>query len=84
MPKKTLDKLIEIAGWIGVALILGGYYLLATDIIHSRSWEYHVMILIGSVFVGIVSWRKRNYQPVALNVVFVLLAIVALSRLYLQ
>lgn len=84
MEKKLIDQVIEIAGWIGVALILGGYYLLATDIINSRSWEYHVMVLVGSAFVGIVSWRKRNYQPVALNVVFVLLALVALIRLYLQ
>lgn len=82
--KGFINNIIEIAGWFGVLLILGGYWLLAVDAIHSRSWEYHVMILVGSTFVGIVSWRKRNYQPVALNIVFVLLAIVALTRLYLQ
>ncbi len=84
MSKKIANYIIETLGWIGVILILGGYYLLATDAIHSRSWEYHVMILIGSTFVGIVSYRKRNFQPVALNVIFVILAIIALSRLYLQ
>ena len=84
MNKKLLNTIIEAAGWVGVVLILGSYSLLASGFIHSESWEYHVMILLGAVFVAIVSYRKRSFQPALLNVVFVVLAIVALLRLSLQ
>lgn len=82
--KRHTDTIIEIAGWIGVVLVLGSYFLLASGFIHSESWEYHVMILVGAVFVAIVSYRKRSFQPALLNIVFVVLAVIALLRLSLQ
>lgn len=71
----------EFLGWIGVIFVLGGYCLLATGIISGNSWPYHVLILFGSLFLGVISYRKQNYQPVVLNAIFVLFAIIALVRL---
>jgi hypothetical protein len=77
------NQIYEILGWIGVVFVLGGYCLLATGVIGGNAWQYHVLVLFGSLFLGIISYIKRNYQPVVLNAVFVLFAIIALVRLVL-
>jgi hypothetical protein len=77
------NQIYEILGWIGVVFVLGGYFLLATGVIGGNAWQYHVLVLFGSLFLGIISYIKRNYQPVVLNAVFVLFAIIALVRLVL-
>jgi hypothetical protein len=74
-------NIYEALGWVGVVFVLGGYCLLATGIINSSSWHYHVLILFGSLFLGVISYIKHNYQPVVLNAFFILFAIIALIRL---
>jgi hypothetical protein len=75
------NKVYEIAGWAGVVFVLGGYCLLAVGIIDGNSWPYHLSVLVGSIFVAAVSYRKRAYQPLALNATFSILALFALIRL---
>jgi hypothetical protein len=81
MKFKISSQVYEILGWFGVLFVLGGYCLLATGIISGNAWQYHVLILFGSIFLGIISYLKNNYQPVVLNAFFVLFAIIALVRL---
>lgn len=73
--------LYEVLGWIGVLFVLGGYFLLANGVIRGNAWEYHVLMLFGSAFLCAISYRKQNYQPVVLNALFVLFALIALVRL---
>jgi len=84
MQKEKISDIIEWAGWIGVVLILGGYVLLSTGIINGNVWQYHVMVLLGSTFVGIVSYKKRNFQPVVMNAAFILFALIALDRIFIK
>lgn len=81
MKTEKVKILWEALGWLGVLFVLGGYFLLATGIITGSAWEYHVLMLFGSTFLGIISWKKKTYQPAVLNAFFVLLAGIALIRL---
>lgn len=80
IPHKS-HKIYEILGWVGVVLVLGSYFLLATGFISGDAWLYHVMIFTGSAFLGIIAYIKHVPQSVALNAVFCALAIIALARL---
>lgn len=71
----------EVLGWIGVVLVLGSYFLLATGTIKGDAWLYHVMIFSGSAFLGIIAYIKHVHQAVVLNAVFCTLAVIALIRL---
>lgn len=71
----------EILGWVGVVFVLGSYYLLATGMIDGNSWVYHALVLTGSVFIAVISYIRRVFQPMVLNVCFSLLALFALIRL---
>jgi len=78
--QKTI--IFEIGGWIGVALVLASYCLLSLGIIDSNNPLYHLLILAGSILVGIISYVKHVFQPLVLNCVFIVLAIIALFRLF--
>ena len=77
------SKLYEILGWIGVLFVLCSYALLATNIIDGNSWMYHALVLTGSTFVAAISYKKRVFQPMVLNVCFSVLALLALVRIIL-
>lgn len=81
LSRRESKNIYEMLGWVGVVFVLGGYCLLATGIIAGNAWQYHVLMLFGSVFLAIISYIKRNYQPVVLNTFFVLFATIALVRL---
>lgn len=83
MVKKQTNTIYEILGWIGVALVLGSYMLIATGIVSSESWIYHSLVFVGSVFIIIISYKKRVFQPVVLNAVLAVFAIIALTRVVL-
>ena len=77
------QRLLEISGWIGVALVLLGYGLVSTGVISGNAATYHVFMLFGSLFVALISLKQRSYQPAALNICFFILAAIALIRLQL-
>ncbi len=75
------NDLYETLGWIGVVFILSSYCLLALGIIDGSSWLYHTLLLGGSATVAAISYKKHAFQPFLLNVIFAILAIIALIRL---
>ncbi len=77
---KQLPLWVDWLGWIGVALVLGAYGLLSFGIIPANLW-FQVPTLLGSLAVAVQSWLKRDKQPVVLNIIFALIAIVAIFRL---
>lgn len=79
--KKTKTNVWEIAGWAGVLFIAGSYSLLALGILDSLSPTYHVLVLIGSIFVAVISYIKHALQPFVLNILFAFLAFIALARI---
>lgn len=81
MNKKT-NYIIEIIGWIGVVLIITSYCLLALGILDGQSPIYHTLVLSGAAFVAIISYKKRAFQPMMLNIIFVIFALIALFRIF--
>lgn len=82
MKTKKSSFTIELLGWVGTALVLGGYILLSTGVIGNDPL-YHGMMLFGSIGVALISYRQRAWQPFALNVAFALAAFYAILRLTL-
>jgi hypothetical protein len=76
----TLQTFVSIAGWSAALLILGAYSLLSFGKIQARSWVYQLMNIVGAGGF-IVNCAYNNAWPsVALNVVWMLIAIYALRR----
>jgi multidrug transporter EmrE-like cation transporter len=73
--------IIEVFGWYGVVAIVGAYALVSFNYIEAGSLTYQLLNASGAVGILVVSWYKRNYQPVALNVIWLLIAAVALWQM---
>lgn len=76
---KKYDKVLDILGWIGTALILTGYGLYSTGIVPDVI-VYHYLNLLGSVGVAAISYRRKVWQPVVINVTFAVFALIAIVR----
>ncbi len=71
---------LEIIGWYGALAVLGAYLLLGLNVIEAGTL-YHFLNATGAAGIGLISWLKRAWQPVALNVVWMCIAISALIRI---
>ena len=76
---KKYDKLLDILGWIGTALILIGYGLFTTGIVPDVI-VYHCLNLLGSIGVAAISYSRKVWQPVVINVTFAIFALIAIAR----
>lgn len=73
-------NILEYIGWIGTALVLLSYALLASGMI-GNDIRYHGILLVGSAGVAIISYHKQAWQPLTLNVFFVVFALIAITRI---
>ena len=79
--KKPKNELYGIAGWIGVIALLGNYVLLSFGVITGMSLLYQALALFGCLLIAIEAWHKKDPQPVVLNLIFVVIAIITLVRI---
>lgn len=78
----TVTSVVSIAGWSAALLILGAYSLLSFGKIQARSWVYQVMNIVGAAGFIINCAYNKAWPSVALNVVWMGIAIYALRRNY--
>ena len=71
----------EVLGWVGAGAVLLGYALLSLDIIRGDSIVYHSFMLAGSAGLAVITYYRRAYQPMLVNIVFCFFAALALVRL---
>jgi hypothetical protein len=71
---------VAIAGWAGAVLVLVAYVLLSMRKIDGHSTTYHVMNLLGAAGVATNSGWNGAVPSAVINVIWIGIAIYALSR----
>ncbi|HSI21165.1 MAG TPA: hypothetical protein VLA04_05745 [Verrucomicrobiae bacterium] len=74
--------IIEFVDWVGVVLIVGAYLAAVMGTVQATDYRYLVANIVGSVGVAYASWKKKDVQPVVLNLVWILVALIGLLRAY--
>lgn len=72
--------LIEIVGWIGSVLIVGSYLLNIQGKLEAKDVRYIWANLIGGVCFIVNTYAHKAYPSVAVNIIWVLIAIFAIFR----
>lgn len=72
-----------IVGWYGVLAILVAYGLNSFGLLSASSLAYQLINLSGATGIIIEALQKKDYQPVVLNVVWGVIAIIAIVQLVL-
>ena len=71
----------EIVGWYGAAAIILAYFLNSYSVLASTSIVYQLLNLSGALGIVIVSVHKHTFQTVALNIVWSLIAAIAILKI---
>jgi hypothetical protein len=78
--QKSMTLFIEIVGWIGSILIVGSYYLNIQGKLESKDSKYIWANLLGGICFIINTYSHHAYPSVAVNVVWVIIALSAIFR----
>lgn len=65
--------IVEFFGWYGVVAILVAYGLNVFNIMDSVNPVFLWLNLTGSAGIVAVSWLKRTFQPMLLNIVWLII-----------
>ena len=79
-----MKKLIELYGWYGMAAIVLAYALASFSVIKATGLTFQILNATGAFGIVLVSFSKKAYQPGVLNIIWTLVAIVAIARNFLQ
>lgn len=71
---------VEIVGWIGSILIVGSYLLNIQGKIESKDIRYIWANLLGGICFIINTYAHNAYPSVAVNIIWVIIAIFAIFR----
>ena len=78
------QDLVEIMGWYGMIAILIAYALVSFKIVGSNNLLYQILNLTGAAGMVIVSISKGAKQPALLNIIWYVIALVAIIQLLLS
>lgn len=74
---------VQNIGWYGVIAILLAYGLLSFHVLTPDSLWYLILNLTGAVAIAYEARSKHDRQPMVLNIIWALVAILAIIRLWL-
>lgn len=74
-------NLIEIFGWYGTVVIVLAYILVSFSFLSANSIWYQLLNGTGAVGIVVVSLYKKAYQPGILNIVWTLIAVLAIFNI---
>jgi hypothetical protein len=77
----TMKKIMEIFGWYGAAASVLAYALVSFSFIQATSIYYQLLNVTGALGIVTISFYKKAYQPGVLNIIWAIIALVAIARI---
>ena len=71
---------LEILAWLGIGSILAAFAVVSFGLIAPDGFIYPALNGFGAILLIITSWHKQFIQLVVLNVVWLLIAALAITR----
>ncbi|HZY82109.1 MAG TPA: hypothetical protein VFE50_21440 [Cyclobacteriaceae bacterium] len=73
---------VEVLGWIGAVEVIIAYALNSNGKMKSDSVTFQLLNLTGAIFLIINTWYNAAYPSMVINVIWTVIAIAALGRIY--
>lgn len=73
---------VEVLDWLGVGLVIGAYTLAVLGVILATDVIYLLANMIGCGLIAYGSYRKKDRQPMVLNLILLTIALVGLIRIH--
>jgi len=75
-----MGKLVTLYGWYGMVAIVLAYALVSFSLIEASGLTFQILNGTGALGIALVSFQRKAYQPGVLNVIWTLIAIVAVLK----
>lgn len=75
-----MSILIEVLGWIASVLIVGSYALNISGKLAANSKIYVIANIVGGLFFALNTYYHQAYPSMLVNIIWVIIALVMLSR----
>lgn len=80
-----MDRVItEVVGWYGTVAIIGAYGLSSFGLISPHNMWYQLLNLTGALGIVVISLTKKAYQPAVLNIIWTIIALIAIVQLFVR
>ncbi len=76
-----MKTFIEAFGWYGMVAIVLAYALVSFSFLQATDIWYQVLNGTGAVGIVVISLYKKAYQPGVLNIIWAVIALVAIVRI---
>jgi len=80
MEQNQISAWKEFVGWYGVAAILGAYAAVSFEFVSAQGVIFQLVNASGALGIIIEAHAKKDMQPVVLNAVWLIIALVSLLR----
>lgn len=81
----TIKNIIdETIGWYGTVAIVLAFALVSFEFLSATSIIYQVLNGTGALGIVYISFKKKAYQPGVLNIIWAVIAVIAIIRIYIQ
>lgn len=84
MDKKNKKIIDEMIGWYGTVAILLAYALISFEVFSAKSFIYQILNGTGALGIVYISVKKKAYQPGVLNIIWALIAVIAILGLVIS
>ncbi len=71
----------EIIGWYGTVAIVLAYILVSFDFTPPSSLLYQILNATGAIGIVYISFKKKAYQPGVLNIIWAVIAGIAIIQI---
>lgn len=78
------NKIIELFSWYGVVATILAYILVSFSLVSPNGWLYQILNFTGALGITIETYYKKDYQPFWLNLIWALIALVAIGNLVIH
>jgi len=76
-----MKKFIELFGWYGTVAIVLAYALVSFSVLQPTDITYQILNGTGALGIVLVSFHKQAYQPGVLNIIWTLIAVIAIFKI---
>lgn len=77
----TRSAAINWLGWYGVIATIAAYAFVSFLLLRPESLLYQGLNFTGAVGVTIETWYRRDYQPFWLNLIWAVIALIAIANI---
>ncbi len=76
------NNLINFLGWYGLVTVILAYAMISFSFVTPHNLVYQLLNFTGSIGITIETYYKKDYQPFWLNLIWALIALVAMISVF--